>query len=129
MATDGDAEDCTPVQQATRTRVQGLARAHGRPAPDAGIIAGITLAQLSGCERDGRCRSRRWSREPAFSPDGRNEMKKTTMKAGGGDESMSEKDVSDLTIKKLTLKTGVKAGRMMAGTCATSCCPKTCHTN
>ena len=55
-------------------------------------------------------------------------MKKTTTKVGG-DESMAEKDLSDLTIKKLTLKTGVKAGRMMAGTCETSCCPRTCHTN
>ena len=45
----------------------------------------------------------------------------------GADESVTEKDVSDLTIKKLTLKTGVKAGR--AGTCATSCCACTCHTN
>jgi hypothetical protein len=40
-------------------------------------------------------------------------------------ETISEKDVSDLKIKKLTLKTGVKAG--MIGTCETSCCPRTCH--
>ena len=52
-------------------------------------------------------------------------MKKLAMKKDG--ETMTEKDVSDLTIKKLTLKTGVKAGRMVAGTCEISCCPKTCH--
>jgi hypothetical protein len=50
-------------------------------------------------------------------------MKKMNLKSN--DQPMTEKDVSDLTIKKLTLKTGVKAG--MAGTCEISCCPKTCH--
>jgi len=55
-------------------------------------------------------------------------MKKLAMRKDGSDESMTEKDLSDLTIKKLTLKTGVKAGRMMAGTCEISCCPNTCHT-
>jgi hypothetical protein len=55
-------------------------------------------------------------------------MKKLGMKTDGGGEAITEKDLSDLTIKKLTLKTGVKAGRMMAGTCEISCCPNTCHT-
>jgi hypothetical protein len=60
------------------------------------------------------------------SSDGRveDQMKKTTIKVSS-DESMTEKDLSDLTIKKLTVKTGVKAGRMMVGG---DCCPKTCHT-
>jgi|KBSSwiStaDraftv2_1062776.scaffolds.fasta_scaffold6010923_1 hypothetical protein len=38
----------------------------------------------------------------------------------------SEMDIPELSIKKLTLKTGVKGG--LAGTCATSCCACTCHT-
>jgi hypothetical protein len=53
-------------------------------------------------------------------------MKKIVEKKDSGEDSVVEKDVSDLTIKKLTLKTGVKAGR--AGTCAASCCACTCHT-
>ncbi|HEU4406671.1 MAG TPA: hypothetical protein VFS43_15495 [Polyangiaceae bacterium] len=41
-------------------------------------------------------------------------------------ENISEKEVSDLKVKKLTLKTGVKAG--LIGTCETSCCACTCKT-
>jgi hypothetical protein len=51
-------------------------------------------------------------------------MKKRNAKS---DVSLNEKSVSDLMIKKLTLKTGVKAG--LAGTCETSCCACTCHSN
>jgi hypothetical protein len=53
-------------------------------------------------------------------------MKKLASKKDIKNETVAERDVSDLTIKKLTLKTGVKAG--MAGTCAASCCACTCHT-
>ncbi len=45
-------------------------------------------------------------------------------------ETISEKDVSDLKVKKLTLKTGVKAGVIGGGGgLDVSCCPRTCHTN
>jgi hypothetical protein len=54
---------------------------------------------------------------------GEDEMKKMNRKSK--DQPITEQDLSDLTIKKLTLKTGVKAGMM--GTCEVSCCPKTCH--
>jgi hypothetical protein len=53
-------------------------------------------------------------------------MKKLSAKKDIKNETVSERDVSDLIIKKITLKTGVKAG--MAGTCPASCCACTCHT-
>jgi hypothetical protein len=42
------------------------------------------------------------------------------------EELVTEKEVSDLKIKKLTLKTGVKAGE---GTGNDACNPCTCHTS
>jgi hypothetical protein len=108
---------------AARSFVQPAAHLPERSTDPAQFAAGTSLA-LSVLSRarcgpsmvDGRMRGSRRDQR-------RNQMKKMNQKSK--DQSIDEQDLSDLTIKKLTLKTGVKAGMM--GTCEISCCPKTCH--